>query len=317
MLADTNNERPTLAESYAGAVSTGNSRVEPHKFSHADLIASAGMSPYRMGTALMRLVSEWNSGAVPRQGALPDVKVLAQQLAVQRVRDDEIDHATMKVSEKRAKLAAAAVTKADMELAHAEYRRLQARATDWSLEESKLRFQRLKTLPAVRAALECWVLQKGWVEDGWNGVQQLVAGVLQYFLSPHCPTCGGSGVREFAGNNRRGAGKPCWACKSRKDAGQIKVMGEMPIPGHGRGRAMLQYLTQCTGQAAADLREGAHRLRRSSASTEARKKRRDGEKAEQLRRADVEAEADGKQDRAAVAEHFKNSMANPRKRATR
>lgn len=301
-------ERPTLAETYAGAVSAGASRPGAHSTKPADLIGAAGMSPYRMGTALMRLVSEWQSGAVPRQGEVPDAKVLAQQAAVARVDSGiqaaEEEYGGMRIGAKADRRAAAVPMKHEAEFAHAEHRRLLAQSTDWNLAEAKLRFQRLKTLPTVRAALLHWVQQKDW-ENG----EQLVAGVLQYFLSPKCPTCGGSGVREFAGNNRRGAGKPCTACRARKDAGQIKVMGEMPIPGHGRGRALLQYLTQCTGQAAHDMREGAHRLHRRNEEDRARQKQR--EQVEQQQRADVEAQADEAQDNAAVADKFKMGERRP------
>lgn len=303
---DGNNDRdppPTTAESYAGAVSVGSSRVEPHRTKPADLIGAAGMSPYRMGTALMRLASEWSSGAVPKLRALPDVKDLARQIAERRV-EAVISAAPRQVSVKQKMRAAVIVQKDDIEAAHVELSRLHAQALDWQQEEAKLRFQRMKTLPTVRAGLVHWIEQKGW-EDA--DAEHLAASVLRYFLAPKCQTCGGSGVREFAGNNRRGAGKPCAACRDNT------VRGELNVPHGGRGKAVLAYLRQCTGQAAHDMREGARRLRRSETSDEGRLQHRQHEKVERLQRADAEAKADEAQDTAAVADAFRNSMGPRRK----
>lgn len=307
-----NNENPvTTQESYAGAVSTGNTRLEPHKTTRADLIAAAGMSVHSMGTALMRLVSEWQSGATPPKVAqTPDSKELARRAAVERVNSGiaaaEEEYGGMRVEDKEQRRAAAPVTKQEMEFGQAEARRLQAQATDWNIEENKLRFQRMKSLPMVRAGLLYWVQERGW-EDG----ERLVAGVLQYFLSPKCSVCGGSGVREFAGNNRRGAGKPCRVCKQRLDDRKIKVMGEAPIPDHGRGRALLAHITSCVARAAGDIREGAYRRHR--ADEEGRADRRKHEKIAQLQRADAEARADEATDTAAVAAHFAKSMIKTRR----
>lgn len=295
------NEKRSVEESYAGAVGASSLKIEPHKFTSADLVAAAGMNQYRMGMALMRLVSEWNSGAVPKERSLPDLKELAKFMASERLKREIDNSPRMSLGKVDALRTANTVEKADMELAKAELRRLQAEATNWNIEESKLRFQRLKTLPTVRSALLFWVTDRG-----WEGAEQLVSSVLRYFLSPKCPACGGSGVREFAGNLRKGAGKPCRVCENNT------VRGELNIPHGGRGRALLQYMKQCTGQAAYDLRAGAHKLRRSTKELEDRKMRQHHERIAELQRADVEAREDEKQDNAAVAAHFRNSMGRSR-----
>lgn len=301
MYADGNEAPRSMQESYASAVSEGRSRVQEHRTTSADLIAAAGMNQHRMGMALMRLVSEWNSGAVPRQGEVPDLKALAQRMADERF-EREVGNSPKMSPERRAAFQAAnVVEKADMEMARAELRRLEAQATDWQIEEHKLRFQRLKTLPSIRVGLLHWVAAKGW-DDG----ERLVSSVLRYFLSPKCPSCGGSGVRDFAGNNRRGAGKPCRACEGNT------VRGELNVPGHGRGKALLQYLRQCTGQAASDLRTTTHRERRSTGELADRTMRKHHARIAELQRADAEAKADAEADTAAVAEKFRNSMGQRR-----
>lgn len=294
-----NNERPSVQEQYAGAVGDGVSRVQPHKVGRTDLIAAAGMSQYRMGTALMRLMSEWQSGATPAPADAPDVKALAHEIAARRVEED-IDGAKHKVSEKRAMRAAVKVQKSDIELAHAEQRLLQARCADWHLHENKTRFQRMKTLPSVRAALRYWVLEK-WGDLATAGADQIVADTIRHFLAPVCPTCQG---RKRKVIQSRAIGAECSKCRGT---------GEADLQHGGRGRALSAYMKQCLGQAASDMREGAHRLRRSDKGETERQEYRANEQVEKLRRADAEAKADEAQDREAVADTFRASLGRPRK----
>lgn len=267
MLAD-QVERPTVAESYAGAISSGSSRMEAHRTKPADLIAAAGMSPYRMGTALMRLVSEWQSGAVPRPTAAPSERDLR-------------------------KLGLGA------EAAVAEARRLAAQRVDWHLHEVQLRFQRLKTLGTVRAGLLHWVRDRG-----WDDAEGLVAAVLQHFLSPKCPKCGGSGVIVVEGTGGRSAGKRCRADACRKS----DIPGELLVPHQGRGRALLAYMRQCTGQAAHDMRDGTRKLRHYLKQDVDRFNQRERNRSDMSRRADAEAQADLQTDTAAIAERFRRTM---------
>lgn len=294
-------DRPSVQESYAGAVSDGKTRVQEHRTTRADLIASAGMSQYSTGTALMRLVSEWQSGAIPMEKPTPGAKDLARQAAIHRVdagiQASEEEYGGMRISDKAARRMAAPVTKHEAEFAQAEARRLAAQATDWNLEEAKLRFQRMKTLPIVRAALIHWVKAKG-----WDDADYLVAKVLQHFLSPKCPTCQGSGVLEFAGNNKKGAGKRCPKCSDHK------IKGEQNIPCHGRGKALLSYISSCTARAAGDVSEGVRRDHRSEQSEAERGNQKFHNQIAKLRRADAEAKVDEARDNAGIAEKFRASM---------
>lgn len=304
MLSDTH-EPPTVQETYAGAISTGSSRPGAFSTKAADYIPSAGMSPYRMGTALMRLVSEWHSGAVPKGEwqQIPAIRELAKAFALERVnsmiRRQEAEGERLKVSEKQRMRAEEKVRSTDMDMARSRYQDLQARAADWTQHENMLRFQGLKTLGTVRAGMLHWVQRKGW-EDA----EGIVAQVLQRFLSPKCPKCGGCGLIVIDGTGGRSAGKRCKAQGCRDSA----VAGELVVPHGGRGRALLQYMTQCMGQAGSDMREGVHRLHRRSESEEARDNRKQRERSEELQRADAEAQADAKQDTAAVAAHFRDSL---------
>lgn len=300
MYDDGNTENPrTVGEAYAGAISNGSTRVgNDHTIrTSGDIVAAAGMNQYRTGMALLRLLSEWNSGAVPQTGEVPDVKELARQSALARadsgIAASEEEYGGMKVAAKRDRRVSAPVTKHDMEFAQAEHRRLQAQSTNWQIDEHKLRFQRLKTLPAIRAGLLHWVHEKG-----WENPEQLVADTLRHFLSPVCPACEGRKRAVIPGTSRA-VGRECRKCRGT---------GEANLQNGGRGRALLKHILSCTARASGDLREGAHRLRRSDKSEQDRFQHRHHEKVAELQRADAEAKADEGQDAEAVAEHFKNSM---------
>jgi hypothetical protein len=138
------------------------------------------------------------------------------------------------------------------------------------------------------------------LEDWKSGrAHQLVADTIRYFLSPVCPHCLG---RKRKVINGRAIGPECQKCGGT---------GERVLDHGGRGRALLQHMKACAATAAADLREGAYGLRRPDTSTERRERQRSHERIDDLRRADAEAKADEKQDSAAVAERFRESMTKP------
>lgn len=279
MLADTN-ERPGISETYAGAVGRGSSQVinDPQRKTPGDLIASAGMSPYRLGASLMRMQSQWQGSAAPPRAEVPDVKALARQAARDRA-EGGIDHATMTLDQKRAIRAGAKVQRSDLDLAAAEQRRLYARATDWSMAENKLRFQQLKELPTVRAALNRYATQRGWIDEA----AALVAEALRCYLSPVCHACLGR-KRGVIEGTARAIGKECRKCRG---TGEVRVSGKI--------RSMVGYLHSCAGEAAGDLREGAYKLRRSDGGTKTRAEHRHHEQVAKLRQADAEdREADAR-----------------------
>jgi hypothetical protein len=289
---------PCIGERYAGAISEGSTRVgnDSNRGTPGDIVAAAGMGRYRLGQALMRLSSEWHSGAVPKAGKLPDVKDLARRIASQRIEAEIAKKGTLKRPERDEARAKNTITKADMDLAAAQLKTLTARATDWTGQENQLRFQRLKTLPEVRRALLHWA-----TERGWEDAEHLIAQVLQRFLSPVCPECDGSGLRVTPGTLGREITMRCKAEACQKDKGMAKV------PYGGRGQRLLDHLEVCKATAAHDLRQGLRKARQPG-NTEARENMRAAEAVEMLTRADREAEADAKQDTAAVAEHFRRSM---------
>lgn len=285
MFADGNDDKPTTQESYAGAISDGNTRLVAHRTSRADLIAASGMNVQRMGSALMRLASEWQSGAVPDISHAPSVKDL-----------------------KKGGM--------DTQTAEAEARLAAARCVNWHLQEHMLRFQRMKTLPEVRAGLLFWARERGWEE-----AENIVGRVLQHFLAPVCPVCRGSGLTTVPGQMGRTFTRPCAATSrdSDKRCGDgFKVpKGQLKVPYGQRGRQLLSHMLACIGTASAEMREGAYRLRRPAQREEERGKQRHHAKVAQLVRADAEQTADARQDKAAVAQEFREGMMKVERRRKR
>ena len=62
----TKTEQRTVEEAYASAMSSTNLKLDPSTHGDADVLIAAGWSPSRIGAALIRLQSEWDSAAHPR-----------------------------------------------------------------------------------------------------------------------------------------------------------------------------------------------------------------------------------------------------------
>lgn len=299
MLA-TETDQKTVMESYAGAAATSNMRVgnDAGVRTPGDLIAAAGMNKHRFGLAIGRMVTEWDAGAVPKQVAAPDAKALAKAAADSRLEREIANSPKMPRDKREAYRAANIVEKADVEFAEAELRRLQARSTDWQMEEHRLRFQRLKTLPAVRRALIQWATARG-----WDDAEHIAGPVIQRFLSPVCHKCKGRMFQVVPGTSRTGK-KPCGECKGS---------GEAKVPHHGKGKAMLGHMWASVKTAAADLREGGYRRTRSLGNQIDREVAQEEAERDQRERAVGEARID-EISREAVAAVARGSMTKVRKK---
>lgn len=70
--------KPTTEERYTSAIDATNLRVEADRSGDADFLIASGWSQSRIGSALMRLHSEWDGAEKPRR-ALPGPKVTKQE----------------------------------------------------------------------------------------------------------------------------------------------------------------------------------------------------------------------------------------------
>lgn len=156
-------DAPNTEERYSTATHSSNLRVQAERSSPADLIIAAGMSPSRLGAALLRLHSEFDSAEQPKRMQREAIEVLAQTLP--RLPNKALD------------------MKAAHQTAHA-----------WHLHELKILMGKLKTLPAVRVELVAWA-RKNTMADA----DKRVAEVLIYWLHPVCPVCEGRGKEKIPG----------------------------------------------------------------------------------------------------------------------
>lgn len=71
-----NDERRTVEESYTSATASSNLRCEADRRTDVDVLIAAGCTPGILGSALMRLHSEWDGCAKPRAMTETDARLL-------------------------------------------------------------------------------------------------------------------------------------------------------------------------------------------------------------------------------------------------
>lgn len=212
----TDTDKPDLAERYTSAVGTSNLRVQAERGSPADMVIAAGMNPHRLGMALRRLVTEWDAQPKPRKISREVLEALAA--AYPRLETGMVDWKGQLITP-----------------AQAAHREVQ----EWHAHELGLLFQRLKTLPEVRAVLTQWATEKG-----IEGPEHLVAAVLQWWLNPICPVCHGVKKKVIHGTGHT-SGKDCWKCKGS---------GESDVPHGSRGRMVKDHINRCLTSSVVGLR---------------------------------------------------------------
>lgn len=208
--------KPDIGERYTSAVASSNLKVEAEKRTPADMVIAAGMNRQRLGMALRRLSTEWDSQAKPKK-ASPEI-LAAMQAAYVKLDTGMVVYKGQIITPAMA--------------AHRE-------AAEWFAHELGLVFQRLKTLQEVRAALVHWGAEKG-----IEGPEHVVGSVIQWWLDPVCPACSGVKYRIIQGTGRTGS-KTCPECKGS---------GERKIPHGVHGRVVLNYIGNCLNVSASDLR---------------------------------------------------------------
>lgn len=153
--------RPTTDERYTSATHAKNLKMETEKIGAIDLLTAAAWSPRAIGSALLRLHSEWDGCQHPRRIKREALEALALTLqGFTRDRDQKAKRI----------------------------------ANDWYEHEVRLMLQRLKSLPLVRALMVAQA-EKWMIEDA----DRTVAGVLIWWLDHTCPTCNGLKFEKFEG----------------------------------------------------------------------------------------------------------------------
>jgi hypothetical protein len=208
--------KPDIAEQYSSAVGTSNLRVDGQRRTPADMVIAAGMNEHRLGMSLRRLATEWDAVGKPPKASPENLEAMAAKYP--REENGMVIYHGKEVTPAMA--------------AHRE-------AAAWHAHEMGLLFQRLKTLPEVRAALVHWATEKG-----MEGPEHVVGAVLQWWLSPLCPVCHGVKKKIIAGTGRTSS-KDCYECKGS---------GEKKVPHGADGRRVAGHIKGCLNSAVAGLR---------------------------------------------------------------
>ena len=229
MAADITDENPPpcVGEQYSTAVGASNLRVQADRRSSGDMIIAAGMNTHRLGMALRRLATEWDVVGKPPPICERNLEAMAAKYPRLKgtglVLVISIDRKGQTICEELIPLVAA-----------------KREADKWHAHELGLLFQRLKTLPEVRAALVYWAAY--W---GMQGPEHVVGSVLQWCLAPVCQVCQGVKKRVVAGTGRTGS-KNCRECRG---------MGERKVPHGTDGRRVLGYINECQRASVKGLRD--------------------------------------------------------------
>lgn len=160
-----NDDRRTIEEAYTSAVTSTDLRCDTRDGaprSDTDLLIAAGWSPSRVGSALLRLHTEWDGAEHQRPTTSADFAQAAQQRA--------------------------ADTKTPAQTPAAANAQAEKLAAKHNHQQAKLLMAHLKSMPAVREQLT-QQLMKWKVQDA----EQVAGALLRWWLAPNCGACHGTG----------------------------------------------------------------------------------------------------------------------------
>lgn len=216
-----NDERRTIDEAYTSATASSNLRLEAERRGDADVLIASGLNPVRMGSALLRLHTEYDCVARAQQrtaGSFAGAVTTPAWKACHGPQSPLVNHRT--------------------EASAAKAMALKANA-----QEAALMLAQLRTLPEVRGALKAEMLK--WdAEDA----ETVVAEVLRWWLRSTCPACGGTCYEAVAGTGRLSA-RVCKACRGN---------GKTPLPCGQIGRRLANYMDDCISSARQSIRKRLH-----------------------------------------------------------
>lgn len=172
-------DTPSIDERYTNATHATKLTVDPDHTGAADMLIAAGWSKSRLGAALLRLVSEWDSAEKPQPMHARGLNILATLVAREHGREPtDADHKAARVQ-----------------------------AARWLEHEHKILVGKLKTLPEVRSALTAWVQSQRIAEH-----QTVAAETLMWWLDATCRHCHGR-KWEIIKDTGRLSDKVCPSCR--------------------------------------------------------------------------------------------------------
>lgn len=199
-------EHRTVEESYISASNTSDLRVEADKRNAADVLIASGWTPGVMGSALMRLRSEWDGSARPIRPTQAQILVIAASLPRQITVNGQ------------------SVTRNDKEL----LRLAREEAQTWYQGELRLLRIKLKSVTRVQELLTTWAIDKAKNPD------KFACKVVSYWLDSICHACHGRGHMVIDGSPV--LGDECPICKGS---------GRQTPPAGELGREALSMMDEC------------------------------------------------------------------------
>jgi hypothetical protein len=218
MTTPTDDTKPTVEEKYTRATHASNLKVEAERGGSADVLIAMGWSPSRLGGALIRLHSEWDSCSKPKRMTPAAVELLAASLPRQGDKKNVLDIVG----------------------AHRQ-------ANDWYMHELKILFGQLKTMPEVRHQLVMWAAKQSIANP-----EHRVAEILAWWLDPKCPACEGRGKERIAGTPSLSL-KPCKVCKGTAER---RIPHEQGVDrSMMESKRMLKHIDVCVKTAQTNLKQ--------------------------------------------------------------
>lgn len=230
--------KPNTEEQYGNATHASNLRVQAERGGSADMLIAAGWSASRISAGLIRVHTEWEGTAKPTRKGRDAIKALADTYKKGEDGKVQFDAETRLLP------------------MDAAYRT----AHEWYLQEMKLVFQQLKTLPEVRQQLIFWAMQKEMADPA-----KRVAEVLSWWLDHRCPICQGRGKESIIGTPSL-SHKDCRACKG---TGETRIPAQYDDSNYLReSKKLLRYIHDCVKTAQSSIRSRLQPMRQKKTTTE-------------------------------------------------
>jgi len=221
MLGTDTNSR-SIDESYSIACTTSDMRVEGDRRGDADVIIASGWSPVRMGSALLRLASEFDTSARPKPPTREEIDVLAlSEVKRETIGKDDEGRPIVKI----------------IRLGH---KSAQAKAWEWHASELNKFMGKLKSLPGVKREVIDFATR-----DGIEGAEAKAPAALGWWLMQNCLSCHGRQETEIVGTARL-SGRECRICHGS---------GKSPTPYGSEGRRIANVLDDCVQRARQSIKQ--------------------------------------------------------------
>lgn len=226
-------ERAGIEEQYTSATHTSNLKMEARVRGPGDVIIAAGWSRSRIGSALLRLHSEWDGAEKPPRPTPAQIEAISASFPKE------------KNGLVRLKTKDAAGNDTVLELKPADAGQRVAR--EWYFHELGMLFQKLKTLSTVRHQLLLWAIREE-VEDGWWDEvfftrQDKIAHVIAWWLDATCRTCDGQKWKMIPGTPHL-SNRLCEDCHGA---------GKAVLPAGPDGKKIHTFVKDCTAATRADM----------------------------------------------------------------